>query len=224
MKHNHTSYIIRIMALALAGLMIFGLWGCSAKPGAPEATTEAAETTAADPGALFVQRIFDYSGPFMEDGSDKEVKNIVAAVLVNTTPTDYEYVEFCVNTDKGTHSFTASGIKAGSTVTVLCQNKDKFEKDEAMKDFTIDAKAEYAAPPTVPEDVFEVYYTGANVSVKNIGTRDLTDLCVYYKQTNDEGFLGGITYRTKISALKAGEITQLNGEHMDAIINITYHE
>lgn len=174
--------------------------------------------------SLSVMKIFPYSGAYVEDGTDDEVKDVVAAVLANTTSTDYEYVEFSVMTDKGIHNFTASTVKAFSTMTVLCKNKDKFEKNESMQSFSIDVEAEYAVPVSLAEGILDIYYTDKTISLKNSSDRDLNNISVFYKQRNDMGYFGGITYKMTVPSLKAGEITQLNSDHLDEIVNITYYE
>lgn len=211
----------RIIAAALIGIFVVAAFaGCS------DETTKATEnkTEAEKPKCLSVLEIMPYTGKFVEDGSDEEVENIVAAVLSNTTDTDYELVEFSVTTDKGTHRFSASTVTAGSTTTVLCKDKDIFENNESMQSFSIDVNAEYVNPISFAEGVLEIYYTDGTVSLKNASDKDLNNISVFYKQRNDSGYLGGITYKTAVNSLKAGEITQLYSEHLDEIVNIIYHE
>lgn len=215
MKH-----LTKIISLLLIGVFaVTMLAGCSGKT-ENETTTE----VATDPGSVFVKEILPYSGQYVEDGSDDKVENIVAAVLVNTTASDWQYIEFSVTTNKGTHAFVASTVKAGSVTTVLCKDKDAFAESEKMESFNIDAQAEYLTPIDMAEGVLEIYYTDGTVTVKNASDKDLSDLCFYYKQRNATGYLGGITYCSKVASLKAGEFTQLNSAHLDEIVNITYHE
>lgn len=218
MKYN---VIKKIISLILVGIsVIISFSGCS-KKAENEELLEKVEKAPAD--ALSVVGIFPYSGQFVEDGSDDEVENIVAAVLVNNSSVDFEYVEFSVKTDIGVHSFTASTVKAGKTMTVLCKNKDKLENNESMQSFSIDIKAEYITPVSLAEGVLEIYYIDNSVSLKNASDRDLTGITVYYKQKNDMGYFGGITYKTFVPSLKSGEITQFNTEHIDEIVNIVFN-
>ncbi len=221
MIYNADFKMKKIIAAALIGIFIISAFtGCSGKTEKNAEEKKETEIT----NCLSVTEIMPYSGKYVEDGSDEEVENIVAAVLSNTTETDYELVEFSVTTDKGTHRFSASTVKAGSTTTVLCRDRDNFENNESMQSFSIDVNAEYVNPISLAEGVLEIYRTGKTVSLKNAGDKELNNIAVFYKQKNDIGYLGGITYKSTVNSLKPGEITQFHSEHLDEIVNIIYHE
>ncbi|GEM_PF-6316796 len=207
-----------LVATAVCLFVSVILSGCSSKN--EDTIDNKIENAASD--SLSVVEIYSYSGKFIEDGSDEEVNDIIAAVLVNNTSTDYEYVEFTVTTDKATHKFSASTVKAGSVVTSLCKTKDKFEKNESMQSFDIGVKAEFSSPISFAEGVLETYNSDKTVSVKNVSGTALSNICVYYKKKDDIGYFGGITFKRTISSLNSGEISQFYSDHLDEIVNITY--
>lgn len=192
-------------------------------PIAAERTTAAVDGWEILPG-VFAGEPFAYAGPFVEDGSDDEVDGIAAVVLTNRGGTDYRYLEFTVTTPSGALSFSASSVHAGTVTTVLNREKAPYTGEAAVS-AECPVSVEYDAPPEFHEELFSLKQAPGSFSIENITGKDLPGtVTVYYKAADENGFLGGITFRTVIDGLKAGEEKWNPAGHMGRIVFVTYEE
>ena len=169
--------------------------------------------------------LFAYSGEFVEDGSNEAVDNIAAIIIRNTGKTDYEYIEFTLKTEKNEYSFKASSVLAGTVTTVLCKDKKAFDGDGKVASGELTLESEYAAAPSLRDDLFKLYLQDGTLNIQNISGKDLDgSIVVYYKGADENGFFGGITYRMTIEGLKKDSIAQRHSEHIGEVVNITYGE
>ena len=188
-------------------------------------TTEEQKPEFSLSGDLTVSDIFTYSGEYVEDGSDENVENIAAVTLTNTGKTDYQYIEFTLKTADGEYAFAASSVHAGSVTTVLDRNKTVAGKETAVTEGECALKGEYEQAPGGYDDKFAVYLDNGTMNIKNISGADMPGtITVYYKNADENGIFGGITYRATIKGLKADEIQQRYSRHLGAVVNITYEE
>ena len=82
------------------------------------------------------------------------------------------------------------------------------------------------APSTYPE-VFELTPFEYSVNIKNISKSDISgDVYVYYKTKVGDLYMGGITYRAKVSDLASGEEKSAYAGHFyendSEILFVTY--
>ena len=82
------------------------------------------------------------------------------------------------------------------------------------------------APSTYPE-VFELTPFEYSVNIKNISKSDISgDVYVYYKTKVGDLYMGGITYRAKVTDLAAGEEKSAYASHFygsdSEILFVTY--
>ena len=171
-----------------------------------------------------VDVLIPYTGKYVEDGSDAETENVAAVRITNNGETNYQYIEFTVTTDKATYSFTASSIHAGTTHTVLEKNKMTMTANEKVAGSELTLNSCYFEEPSLHEDTVGIYESHGVLNIQNKSEKDIKNAVVYYKQTDENGFLGGITYRTTLDSIKAGETKQFNSEHFDKVVNITYEQ
>lgn len=144
-----------------------------------------------------INKIKSYSGKFVENGSDKEVSNILALEVKNTSKKDLQYgqIKLQIN-NKKIATFDLTNLPAGKTVTVIestgsisYNSGDSYKYEEAT----------YASVDKFPmnENKVKVSTNGSDITVQNISNKDLGTVYVYYKNTKDNSYLGGITYRAK---------------------------
>ncbi len=180
------------------------------------------EMLAGSEGGIKVSPLFSYTGEYVEDNSNENVENVIAVKLINSSEKDYEYVEFTVKTDSGEHKFTASTVLHGKTVTVLC--RDKFSEDEKIESVSVETASTYINEPSLHKDVFKISMGDGTATILNNTDKDVNNLIVYYKQTDENGYFGGITYRKLIGTLEAGKMYQIPSEHIDEVVNINYND
>lgn len=201
------------------------------EPGSTEPTAQAtapseaaASETAAQPtqpanatllitDGVYISDIFAYSGPYVEDGSNTSCTNVCAVMLRNDSGQHYQYVKFELETAGGTYTFSATTLFAGAQMTVLCENGAAFTSAEVL-DLRAITVAPFTETPTVHTDTLQISYTDGFINVKNISGGTLSNVYVYYKNTDENGYLGGITYRVSFGSLNAGELKQSAASNM----------
>ena len=152
-----------------------------------------------------INKIKSYSGKFVENGSDKKVSNILALEVKNTSKKDLQYgqIKLQIN-NKKTATFDLTNLPAGKTVTVIestgsisYNSGDSYKYEEAT----------YASVDKLPmnENKVKVSTNGSDITVQNISNKDLGTVYVYYKNTKDNSYLGGITYRAKFENVEKGK-------------------
>ena len=152
-----------------------------------------------------ISKIKSYSGKFVENGSDKKVSNILALEVKNTSKKDLQYgqIKLQIN-NKKTATFDLTNLPAGKTVTVIestgsisYNSGDSYKYEEAT----------YASVDKLPmnENKVKVSTNGSDITVENISNKDLGTVYVYYKNTKDNSYLGGITYRAKFENVEKGK-------------------
>lgn len=219
------------------------LAGCVKTPGPDESTpgasvketSSAADTAPEDPEAslppesasadrtetasplltdgVYISGIFAYSGAYVEDGTNAPCENVCAVVLRNDSGVHYQYLTFELETAGGSYAFSASTLFSGAEMTVLCEGAAAFT-DDTLVSLRVTALAPFTETPSVHTDTLEITYTDGFINVKNKTDAPLTDVYVYYKNTDENGYLGGITYRAYLGTLNAGELKQARASNM----------
>jgi hypothetical protein len=72
----------------------------------------------------------------------------------------------------------------------------------------------FETEPSIPEGELEISVTHKGIRVKNLTDRDINrDIFLYYKSIQNDTYVGGITYRVKLSGLKAGDEATVYADH-----------
>ena len=228
--------LLRIIGFLITISLFFT--GCGKQSGEPAVTTDAAlpddsaqnVTQAGGPelaDGLFVAEVFSYSGPYVEDGGNEACEGICAVRLFNASPVHYRYLRFAVQTGGGEYTFVATTLFSGAKMTVLCEDKLPFTDGEIISSRILN-EVPFEQAPSVHTESLLITYTDGFINVKNLTEAPLADVYVYYKNTDDYGYLGGITYRTSFGEITAGEISQKGAANIHAdsgiVVFVTYAE
>lgn len=182
-------------------------------PVLPPAST-AIELPYTIPGTeLVILKVADYSGIYLEDGSDGNVSGIAVALLCNTGDEAIEYVDVTMVYEDKALVFKASAIPAGAMIAVQEMNKVSCS-DGAL----LECSASIAALETLDlaEDSLRLEDNGDNsITITNLTNEEIVTVRVFYKYyLEDEAtFIGGITYTAKISNLKPQESIVVTPSH-----------
>lgn len=167
---------------------------------------------------LEITKIQKYSGKFVEDGSDKEVSNILALIVKNTSNKDLQYGQIILSTDTNDNvEFNITNLPAKSSAIVLeSTGSIPYTKNLSYKNST------YASVNSLPMDTKKIKVTTENnsITIDNISGKDLGTVYVYYKNKKNSSYLGGITYRVKFENVekdvklttKTNHFTEKNSE------------
>lgn len=183
----------------------------------PTPTTEPVKTLSFPyqiPGtSLVIQKLDSYDGPFLEDGSDRDVSGVCALVVKNSGSKAVEYAKITLTQGERTLTFVISGLRAGASTVVQEQAAAAYSKDSYHE-----CTAEVAELSS-----FEMSSSMVQVTENEDGTLNVTNLTqetipcvrVFYKFCMTPGFIyvGGITYTAKLTELAPGQTQQVTASH-----------
>ena len=218
-----------ICLLAITISLTAALAACSKPVNRPEEATGGADTetvasatrqdapSAAEkaglPDGVTIETVFPYSGAYVEDGSNAACENVCAILLYNDSPVHYQYLRFSLETAGGVYTFAASTLFAGARMTVLCEEKAPFAEGEVLSAALL-TSVPFQEPPSVHTDTLEITYADGFINVKNRTDAALSNVYVYFKDTDGNGYLGGSTYRASFGEIPAGGTVQTGAANM----------
>ena len=154
--------------------------------------------------SMEIQSVGQYTGPFIEDGSDTPSANILSLVVKNNSDEMLQYGEIHMNVNNNTAIFKLSNLPAKTSALVIESTGNiEFSKDNTYE--FVDSMYASISDVSLMEDKIEVNGGDNEITIKNISGEDLGTVYVYYKYIQEGGaYLGGITYRTKFENVTAG--------------------
>lgn len=160
---------------------------------------------------MTIKNIGQYTGSFVEDGSDKSVSNVLSIVVTNTSSKDLQYGEIKLKAGSKTATFKLTNIPSGKSVLALETSGMKYSSGT---NYTY-AEATYAQTNmSMNSSKVSVSTADSKVTIKNISGKDLGTVYVYYKNLDKSGaYLGGITYRVKFENVKSGDTLTQSTKH-----------
>lgn len=158
-----------------------------------------------------IKSIGQYSGSFVEDGSDRSVSNVLSIVVTNTSGKDLQYGEIKLKAGSKTATFKLTNVPSGKSVLALETSGMKYNSGT---NYTY-ADATYAQTNmSMNSSKVRVSTEDSKVTIKNISGRDLGTVYVYYKNLDKSGaYLGGITYRVKFENVKSEDTLTQGTKH-----------
>lgn len=215
------------MAIAFLVLMMAILTACGSDEATPTQPTseapiptlttqmdfEETSQTAFLGDNLYITEIGEYSGSYMEDGSNEIVSNVLMLILKNEGTKDLQFARINLVYSDFTANFEVTNLPAGESVVLLEKNRHAFVSDSYLQ-----AKAENVVffQETMNLKESQVKITGGKnqITVENIGDKTLGKIYVYYKNSATDLFYGGITYRVSIDeGLQPGKTTTVPTNH-----------
>ena len=162
--------------------------------------------------SLTIQRINGYSGIFIEDGSDKEVKNVAAIQFKNTSKQVVEYAQIELYNGDKKLVFEVSTLPANSSAVVMEKSKTTFD---SSKNVTYGkSTVAYTDKLEKSSDIKYKVLDNNGIEVTNKSKKDIGCVRVFYKYKSEEGYyVGGITYVAKVNNLKAGTSETIYPSH-----------
>ena len=160
---------------------------------------------------MTIKNIGQYTGSFVEDGSDKSVSNVLSIVVTNTSGKDLQYGEIKLKAGSKTATFKLTNIPSGKSVLALETSGMKYSSGT---NYTY-AEATYAQTNmSMNSSKVSLSTADSKVTIKNISGKDLGTVYVYYKNLDKSGaYLGGITYRVKFENVKSGDTLTQSTKH-----------
>lgn len=208
----------RFLCVFMILALIFALAGCD---GAKKESDDTAKVTEDDTvivgsGAtsadLYCLEFNTFSGVFLEDGKNQEVENVAAILVENRSKAFLDRATITYKYGDKDAVFLLTGLPAGEKCWVMEQNKlvvdgkHSFEFETCVTAFKEDAVLSTDELLKTTEDNV--------ITLKNISDKKLSNVCVYYKNTLDDGnYFGGITYMMKFGDLEPGDSATKESAH-----------
>lgn len=178
-------------------------------------------------GLVTVEKVGRYAGIFVEDGSDEIVSDVFAITVVNNSDKMLQYAQVVITCGGEEYTFDMSTIPAGARAQVLEKNKKALPEDLSGAQTVLTTVTEFQEAPSTYPEVFELTPFEYSVNIKNISKSDISgDVYVYYKTKVGDLYMGGITYRAKVTDLAAGKEKSAYASHFygsdSEILFVTY--
>ena len=168
-----------------------------------------------------------YSGMYVEDGTNEIVSDVMMLVIRNDGEKDVQLAEITALCGGEEYRFTLTNLAAGERAVLLEQER---KAAAALSSAVLDNCVLFSEPMGLCEDVLQIGGLDGMLNVKNISGADIQgDIYICYKYAARDLLYGGITFRVQIEGgLKAGELRQIPAGHYTpdgcALVQVTVHE
>ncbi len=154
-----------------------------------------------------LDKVYTATGYFPEDGSDDAIENVLTIKITNTSTKTLEYLTFTLDLDGEVYRFAASTIPGEKSVYLFNTERKTAPAKITTLTGEEEFKVYFANEPSKKQETLSYEIKNGSIVVTNISETDIkSDIVVYYKATAEDGYLGGITYRFRISGgLVAGK-------------------
>lgn len=159
--------------------------------------------------------IGQYSGKFLEDGSDKDKENILAIVVKNTSDKviDYGEITMKISGKSGTLKFKVTNLKPGASALVM-ESSGEVEFNTHNKYIYIGSNSNTIKTISLKEDQIAITTKGNKITVENLTDKNINKVYVYYKTVSTGNcYLGGVTYRLKLQNVRSGKSVSAESRH-----------
>lgn len=151
--------------------------------------------------------IGQYSGKFVEDGSDENKENVLAIIVKNTSEEviDYGEINMKIIGKAKNIKFKVTNLKPGACALVM-ESSGNIEFNPNDKYIYISSKNAMVSNLSTMESQVDITTENEEITVKNLSDKNLNTVYVYYKtMSTGNCYIGGITYRTKFENIASGK-------------------
>lgn len=154
---------------------------------------------------LSIQNIASYDGIFLEDGSDSSVLGVYSIVLKNNGSMDVEYARITLSCDGMPITFEVSDLPAGATVVAMESDQNAYQ-DGTYRDCNADI-AEIDGLEQSAGQILVQENEDGSLTVSNLTDSLIPCVRLFYKfyMSDENVYIGGITYTAKLTDLEAGD-------------------
>ena len=162
-----------------------------------------------------------YDGAFLEDGTDEEVKNVLALQFVNNSDQDIQYAEYVFGVGVTPFSFKISDLPAGQSCVVLEAMRHKYDKKEVLT-LVSRVVAQVDSLPSASDQVLLVDNSDNTITIMNLTDQELPVVRVFYKYFYEDvnTFVGGITYTATAENVPASGSVTVAPSHFESGVSM----
>ena len=161
-----------------------------------------------------LQALSGYQGPYVEDGTDDIVSDVLAITVRNDGDKTVQYAHIILTQGETAYEFDVTTLPVGASAQLLELSRQPMPDNTDGMTAQVTACAVFDTEPTMCEDVFQIETQDTAITITNNSGSDITgQIYVYYKIAYSDLYMGGITYRVGTAGLKAGESTTCYAGH-----------
>ena len=161
-----------------------------------------------------LQALSGYQGPYVEDGTDDIVSDVLAITVRNDGDKTVQYAHIILAQGETAYEFDVTTLPVGASAQLLELSRQPMPDSTDGMTAQVTACAVFDTEPTMCEDVFQIETQDTAITITNNSGSDITgQIYVYYKIAYGDLYMGGITYRVGAAGLKAGESTTCYAGH-----------
>ena len=161
-----------------------------------------------------LQALSGYQGPYVEDGTDDIVSDVLAITVRNDGDKTVQYAHIILTQGETAYEFDVTTLPVGASAQLLELSRQPMPDNTDGMTAQVTACAVFDTEPTMCEDVFQIETQDTAITITNNYGSDITgQIYVYYKIAYGDLYMGGITYRVGTAGLKAGESTTCYAGH-----------
>ena len=161
-----------------------------------------------------LQALSGYQGPYVEDGTDDIVSDVLAITVRNDGDKTVQYAHIILTQGETAYEFDVTTLPVGASAQLLELSRQPMPDNTDGMTAQVTACAVFDTEPTMCEDVFQIEMQDTAITITNNSGSDITgQIYVYYKIAYGDLYMGGITYRVGTAGLKAGESTTCYAGH-----------
>lgn len=161
-----------------------------------------------------LQALSGYQGPYVEDGTDDIVSDVLAITVRNDGDKTVQYAHIILTQGETAYEFDVTTLPVGASAQLLELSRQPMPDNTDGMTAQVTACAVFDTEPTMCEDVFQIETQDTAITITNNSGSDITgQIYVYYKIAYGDVYMGGITYRVGTAGLKAGESTTCYAGH-----------
>ena len=161
-----------------------------------------------------LQALSGYQGPYVEDGTDDIVSDVLAITVRNDGDKTVQYAHIILTQGETAYEFDVTTLPVGASAQLLELSRQPMPDNTDGMTAQVTACAVFDTEPSMCEDVFQIETQDTAITITNNSGSDITgQIYVYYKIAYGDLYMGGITYRVGAAGLKAGESTTCYAGH-----------
>lgn len=161
-----------------------------------------------------LQALSGYQGPYVEDGTDDIVSDVLAITVRNDGDKTVQYAHIILTQGETAYEFDVTTLPVGASAQLLELSRQPMPDNTDGMTAQVTTCAVFDTEPTMCEDVFQIEMQDTAITITNNSGSDITgQIYVYYKIAYGDLYMGGITYRVGTAGLKAGESTTCYAGH-----------
>lgn len=198
----------RIVWTLMLALLLTGCRGEMTEPVERETPTALEKASEIFPlelaqGGIIVERLWDHSGEYWENGEMEWVENVAAILVYNPGRRTIEFAAICLEQSEERLRFFLYDLPPGETCIVLEKEKKPRSGEKVTGGEILSIR--WSVYDLAPE---QVQWVGINecITVRNLTGREIGNLCIRYKRYCPENgcYFGGVSFSAYATDLEAG--------------------